>query len=127
MSESKDCNVLVKGNVKVEWVELGEGWSGDYNEEDPNDEELLRFDVSIWLPDVDDVQGVGDWCDPGDASYCTRFPASATPEQRLKGLELIMNEVYEDATAGHRIKKICEHLSWIGLDWLDKKAGNDEE
>lgn len=112
-------NVLIRDTVKVEWVELGEGWSGDYDEDDPDDEELLRFDVSIWRPDCDDVPDSGDWHDPGDASYCTRFPVSATPEQRKAGLELIMDAVYEDATNGHSIKKICEHLSWIGLEWLN--------
>jgi len=26
---------LKKGKVIIEWVELGEGWSGDYNSDDP--------------------------------------------------------------------------------------------
>jgi len=38
---------LKKGKVIIEWVELGEGWSGDYNSDDPEDEELLRFDAYI--------------------------------------------------------------------------------
>jgi hypothetical protein len=126
---SKVINVdtLIKGRVRVEWVELGEGWIGDYNPDNPEDEELLRFDVSWWLPDTDDPENLdptnenafGDWSDPGDASYCTAFPVKATPEQRQKGLELIMGEVYEPLVSGHSIKKLCERLSWIGLDWLD--------
>lgn len=108
-----DVDTLIKDRVRVEWVELGEGWNGDYYPDDPNDEELLRFDVS-WLDDD------GEWVDPGDASYCTRFPASATKEQREKGLEILMNNVYDPLMSGYSIKKLCEGLSWIGLDWLDE-------
>ena len=37
---------IIEGNYKVEWVALGEGIQGEYHEDDPNDVELLRFDVS---------------------------------------------------------------------------------
>jgi hypothetical protein len=122
-----NVDTLIKGRVRVEWVELSEGWNGYYQEDDPYDEELLRFDVSWWLPDTDDPENLdplnenafGDWSDPGDASYCTRFPASATPEQRQKGLESLMNAVYDPLTRGYSIKKLCEELSWIGLDWIE--------
>jgi len=127
MSELNE-NVLIRDRVKVEWVELGEGVCGDYDEENPEDVELLRFDVSFLLnPDDDPTQysnsyveeepGVV-WIDPGDASYCTQVPVSSTPEQRKALLEIIMDEVYEPLMDGHSVKKICERLSWIDLDWL---------
>jgi hypothetical protein len=103
---------LIKDRVRVEWVELGEGFSGYYDSEDPYDTELLRFDVS-WLDDD------GEWVDPGDVSYCTNFPASATPEQRQRGLEILMNAFYDPLMSGYPCKKIGEAMSWIGLDWLD--------
>ena len=65
---------LIRDNIKVELVELGEGLSGDYNPDDPNDIELLRFYVAIHKGD--------DWEDIDDASYCTQMPVSATPEQQ---------------------------------------------
>lgn len=98
---------LIKDNVMVEWTELGEGIDGDYNPDDPEDVELLRFDVSRLID--------GEWEAIDDASYCTQVPVSATPEQRAKGLQRIMDEVYEGASQGYSIKKICEHLSWISL------------
>lgn len=124
-----NVDMLIKGRVKVELDELSEGWYGYFDPDDPEDESLLRFDVSWWLPDTDDIENLdpsnenafGDWSDPGDASYCTRLPATATPEQRQKALEIIMDEVYEPLIDGHSIKKLCEGLSWIGLDWLDKQ------
>lgn len=103
---------LIKDRVRVDWVELGEGWSGDWNPDDPDDEELLRFDV-YWLDDN------GEWVDPGDVSYCTGFPASATAEQREKGLRILMDAFYEPMMAGYSGKKIGERMSWICLEDLD--------
>lgn len=102
---------LIRDNVMVEWVELGEGIDGDFDKNDPEDTELLRFDVSQLVN--------GEWEAIDDASYCTQVPVSATPEQRAKGLELIMSEVYEWASQGYSIKKVCERLSWISLESIE--------
>jgi hypothetical protein len=103
-------NKLIKGKVRVEWVELGEGIQGDYNSEDPDDVELLRFDVS---------KKVGrQWEFIDDASYCTQVPVSATSKQRLELLKTIMFYVYDPVTSGQSIKKCCEELSWLSLDSL---------
>lgn len=103
---------LIQDRVKVEWTDLGEGWGGYYDPDDPEDEELLRFDVS-WLDDD------GEWIDPGDVSYCTRFPVKATREQKEKGLVILMNAFYDPLMSGYSGKKIGEQMSWIGLDWLE--------
>jgi hypothetical protein len=108
---SDNANELVRGDVKVEWAELGEGKDGDYDPNDPDDIELLRFDVSREEGD--------DWEAIDDASYCTQVPVSATPEQRAKGLQLIMDEIYDAASEDHSIKKACEHLSWISLESIE--------
>lgn len=113
------ADFLERDVVRVAWVELGEGWSGDYNPDDPDDEELLRFDVYIKASEASQSENWW-WEQIEDASYCTRFPASATPEQRAKGLEIIMDAVYERAMEGESIKKLCERLSWIGLNWLEE-------
>ena len=102
---------LIKGKVRVEWVELGEGMLGAYNPDDPDDVELLRFDVSRLEE--------GEWIDPGDASYCTLFPADASDELKMAGLRLLMNSVYEPCNSGHPIKKLCERLSYICIDWVE--------
>jgi len=102
---------LEKGDVVIEWVELGEGWSGDYNPDDPDDEELLRFDAYI-----KDHQWEDDY---PNYSYCTRFPASATPEQRQKGLEYLMEHLYEFMSKDEYCRGEAEQLSWIDLSWID--------
>jgi hypothetical protein len=100
-------NQLVKDTVKVEWDELGEGISGDYNPNDKEDIELLRFTVSKWIDDH--------WEQLDDCSYCTQMPVSATPEERLIGLRIILDHVYEPITNGNNPKKLCEFLSWISM------------
>ena len=103
---------LIKEDVKVEWVQLGEGFSGDYNPEDPEDQELLRFDVSLWDEDC------RAWREVPDASYCTLFPADATDEEKVKGLNYIMSTIFDAVQDGYTPKRACEHLSYINPDWL---------
>jgi len=104
---------LIKDNVKVAWVNLGEGLSGDYNPLDPKDIELLRFDVFVLVD--------GEWTDPGCASYCTLFPVASTIKDQGRALAHILDEVYELASEGNSVKKMCERLSWIDLSWVNKK------
>lgn len=108
-------NEAVLENVKVEWVELGEGLYGDYDPMNPNDIELLRFDVYVLRDDG--------WEWKEDASYCTRFPADATILQRMKGLEILIKRFHE---ALHddidvSVKKLAEELSWISLADVEKE------
>ena len=109
--------------VMVEWVELGEGISGDYNSDDPTDIELLRFDVSY----RNFVMGNEEWRDPGDASYCTQMPVKATNKQKMDALKIIMHEVFEPLSEGQSIKKLCERLSWISLKTLESKYLSEME
>jgi len=112
--DNKSCyqnpNKLIKGKVMVEWTELGEGIQGDYDANDPDDVELLRFDISKKVS--------RSWEAMDDASYCTQIPVTATAQQRFKLLETIMSHVYDNVTAGKSIKRICEELSWLSLDSL---------
>ena len=97
---------LIRGNVKVELENIGEGWSGDYDPDDPDDEPLLRFTVS--KKDAD-----GEWQQVDDASYCTQIRAD-TPEPRLREiLNYLMDEVGDSVESGSSIKRRCEWLSWI--------------
>ena len=104
-------DTIQKGNIKVEWVELGEGLCGDYNPDDPDDIELLRFDVSY-------QNDKGEWLEIPDSSYCTMMPVKAPDEIRQKALQVIFNEYYH-ALSGHyhehspSVKHLGEWLSWI--------------
>ena len=118
----EDPNVFVENDVRVQFVELGEGLNGDYNPDDPNDVELLRFDVYV-RPEGDEQDygldefvaedGTGSWVDPGGASYCTNVPVTATPQQRRDLLVLIHGRIGNPPT-----KLAMQQASWFGLDKL---------
>ena len=102
----------------------GEGLHGDYNPKDPEDIELLRFYVSV-LQD-------GVWEEKEDASYCTQFPVSATDEEKLAGLDLLLDRIFDALSEDIDVpvKKLGESLSWINLDELStdsSKASLDDQ
>ena len=96
-----DSISLQRDGVEVELCNLNEGLCGDYDPDDPEDINLLRFDVLYRGEQLD------------DASYCTQVPASTDMSGLETVLSVILNEVREPVVAGHSIKKICERLSWI--------------
>jgi hypothetical protein len=83
---------------------------GDYNPDDPDDVNLLRFDVYVKLEN-------GEWEPIDDASYCTNMPADAPKEVLERALRCIFNR-YRDVIDGPEIytsvKKLGEELSYIG-------------
>ncbi|QST02742.1 hypothetical protein IMZ31_19525 (plasmid) [Pontibacillus sp. ALD_SL1] len=101
---------LIKGNVKVSFVNIGEGISGDYDPKNPNDVNLLRFDVEV-LQD-------GDWEPVSDASYCTAgVTADATEEQIQEKLQELMDAYYEPLHSYPEtsVKKIGEKMSYLTI------------
>lgn len=110
---------LIRGKIKAEWVNLGEGRSGDYDPDDPEDVALLRFDISRLTDNPEDGRNL-DWEMIEDASYCTNMPVDTPGDILMDALTFIMNEIYDEAAAGNSIKKLCERLSWIGPDFNKK-------
>jgi len=112
MAIRPDSMTLIRGNLKIEWVNLGEGYCGDYDINDPEDVNLLRFDLSKIVD--------GYWELVDDCSYCTLMPAN-TPEPMLEvALEFLMDEFYDEVSEGYRGKKIGERLSWISPEMIMK-------
>ena len=71
---------VIRGDRKVEWVDIGEGWNGDYDPDDPDDTALLRFDV-LELTNIHGLfsdSPVMEWEVLDDASYCTQMPADSS-------------------------------------------------
>jgi hypothetical protein len=96
--------------LSVEWYNANEGYYGDYNPDDPNDENLLRFAVSIFNGES--------WEEVDDASYCTRIRANADDEQLARTLYYIFRQyrnVIDEYPVEHSVKKLGESLSWISL------------
>ena len=106
--------------IRVELVNLGEGWNGDYNPEDPDDEELLRFDVYYKNPEDKDM----DWMEVEDASYCTQLSADASEDILEKAVTAIFKRYDDVAThiiSGGSVKEMGEELSWISAEDFEEK------
>ena len=100
-----DLPALTRGNIRFEWVNLDEGNNGDYDPDDPEDVNLLRFDG---------YRKFGkDWEEIGDSSYCTQMPASTPLPILRSALEHIMESAADHILSDGRAKRIMEELSWI--------------
>ena len=117
----EDCIDYIgkSGMVKVEFEWIGEGWDGDYDEEDPDDTPLLRFSVYRLDGHV--------WEAIDDASYCTRMPATSDVELVMDAAQYVMDRIEYLVLNDYSIKKACEHLSWIHPDWIQKPDENQSE
>lgn len=109
-----DSESIIRDDCRVDWCELGEGLNGDYDPDDPDDIELLRFDVYKRID--------REWEPVNDASYCTQVPVSATKEQRKWLLTYIMDEYWHGGLMSYpdnSVKKLGEKLSWISLETIE--------
>lgn len=103
---------LIKDNVKVCWVNIGEGYDGDYDEEDAEDDNLLRYEVYVY-DDESDIEG--HWRAVDDASYCTYVSADTDNETLMKLLKILMRNFYDvlHYDINSSVKKLAEAMSWI--------------
>jgi hypothetical protein len=104
---------LRRGVVAVRFVELGEGYDGDYDPADPRDVELLRFDVLRYDPTTMAYEAVD------DGSYCTRVPVDTDPITRRLLLTKLLDTVHDRVCDGRSIKKPCEDASWMVPEWVE--------
>lgn len=97
--------VYESNGIRVELESIGEGVNGDFDPNDPDDIELLRF--FIYRHD-----GI-DWVPVDDATYCTVLPVAASTPMKIMAVEFIYKAIAEDVRAGLSIKRKCEELSWM--------------
>lgn len=118
-NDASDTPVSICGpHVRVDWYNDGEGLSGDYDEDDPEDVNLLRFDV-YYRTDIDD-----EWTEVEDASYCTRMPADTKMDILIRSAKVLYKEYCNvlESDPEQSVKKLGERLSWISPeDFADKK------
>lgn len=100
---------LVKQGVKVSIEYIGEGYHGDYDPEDPDDKQLLRFSVYKWNAEPH----ICEWESVQDGSYCTYLPADLDVLDKAMVARIIMDEVFEPISKGTRPKRAMEHLSHL--------------
>lgn len=100
----EDAHTLHSSDLTITWdSEAGEGMSGDYNPDDPDDVQLLRF--IVWKD--------GEPMD--DGSYCTLMPVDTDPAILQRGLMLILR-----ATLAESPKRALEEISWMKPEDFDE-------
>ncbi len=99
--------VRERGPVRVAWLCLGEGYNGNYDPKDPEDELLLRFDVAVKNEDIGSFVTV--------ESRCTCFAAKATEKDKEAALEVLLDCFYHAYTANprHCMGALADKLSYI--------------
>ena len=116
ITKNIDAETIIRAEndkIRVELVNIGEGYNGNYNPKDPEDEELIRFDVYYKKPDEKD------WMEVDDASYCTYLPVNSDEDVLEKAVTAIFNRYNDEADhilSGGSVKKMGEELSWISPD-----------
>lgn len=115
--------------MDLDWI--GEGYEGDYDEDDPEDERLLRF--TFYTLNEEN----GETVSLEDASYCTHLTVDLPLEARLHAAGLMFGQVWDAIGPqpdpwGSGIKRLCEELSMINKRDLEpflamwREAGMDE-
>ena len=101
--------VITNGDRTLEWEYIGEGLSGDYNPDDPDDYPHLRFSV---------YEGEGierEQLEHG--SYCTRLHIN-TPQEILESFgRHILEDLIGDKDGGY--KRDVESATWFTIDDLE--------
>ena len=106
---------MSRKGVMVVLEYIGEGYGGDYDEEDPQDEPLLRFSVLK-------ENKSGELEDLHDCSYCTSLSARLSDLKKKQAAKIIMDRVYPLVAEGRSAKRECEKLSWLHDKDLRKKG-----
>ena len=96
-------HALERGDLRVELINLGEGYDGDYTGRS-NDRELMRFYVQRHT-------GEGGFEDLDDGSYCTAILVS-DHDHHERFLVEIMDAADKWQFSGER--RVIEKASWIG-------------
>lgn len=99
--------------LSVNWFNAHEGLHGPYNADDPNDVEMLRFDVYV---NTAKKYEKPQWRSVRNASFCTQVPVNTDDKVLEKLLRGIFKQ-YRAEIDGFPVKKsvrtLGEALSWV--------------
>lgn len=106
MDTSEFSDLVVEGpnGLSVVWEYIGEGRSGDYDPEDPEDAPLLRANL----------QYNGEPLDNG--SYCTFATVSTDRERLAESARYLMKMVEMDPETLSFNHKVMEQWTWVDYD-----------
>ena len=95
----------INGLFKIELTYIGEGYSGDYNENDPDDEPLLRADIFYHDMENEEDGKNEDYYTNEPVSTCTDLSADIS----LDAAEELVKNMLKKFTASMETKRCSEH------------------
>ena len=103
-------HTVTKHPVQVCFVNLGEGYNGDYDSSDPDDQYLLRLDLKEWDAETEQYED--------SESVCTCMASTTEEEVKQKTLEALADMFYEDSIAhnGPNTRLLIGRASYISDD-----------
>jgi hypothetical protein len=106
MDNAKFSDFLVEGpnGLSLVWEYIGEGRSGDYDPEDPEDVPLLRASL----------QYNGEVLDSG--SYCTFAQVSTDREKLAESAQYLMKMIEVDSENLRFNHRVMEQWTWLNYD-----------
>ncbi len=107
--ETVEVRLTDHSDYMLEWEYIGEGFSGDYDPDDPTDEPLLRFTVYKRVKDM----GAVEWEQVDDCSYCTQNNTSTPLDKLVEMGSRILSELEPKLEAGEGVRGAAGALSWI--------------
>ncbi len=110
MNHPNNSLVRERGPVRVTWVCLSEGYNGEFDPTNPEDELLLRF--NLFLKD----KTSGEWKIAESRRTC--FAAKASVKDKKAALDILLTRFY-DAYANHPVRDLvalADTLSYISAD-----------
>ena len=104
--EEKESAFITEGNFACSLESIGE-----YNGEDPEDKELLRFTI------FKKKEG-GGFEEAENGSYCTMLTLPQNRRNIELAAKLILSQLMETLKKGESIKRRCEELSYADWKWV---------
>ena len=92
------------------WVCLGEGYNGEYDPKNPEDELLLRLDVAVKDEDIGNFVTT--------ESRCTCFAANTPIKDKEAALDVLLDHFHNAYTSlpRHCMSSLADKLSYISAD-----------
>lgn len=121
MNHTTENFVRERGPVRVAWVCLGEGYNGEYDPKNPEDELLLRFDVAVKDEDIGDFVTT--------ESRCTCFAANAPIKDKEAALDVLLDHFHNAYTSEprHCMSSLADKLSYISADTYRSLSLNESQ
>lgn len=109
------------GSARACFEYIGEGYSGDYDDADPQDAALYRLDVHVAAEfadrmDTEPVEGETRWVYPDDGSICTQVHVdglSAVEASSMLAFAADMVAALLASGSSSSVKSAMDSLSWL--------------